>query len=66
MTLRPAKCDEMLVLRCINLELLMTEMGHVWTAPAVQGKRIRPFAKRYGCSHVSGLSMQPFWLRALM
>jgi hypothetical protein len=21
-------CDEMLVLRCINLKLLMTEMGH--------------------------------------
>ena len=27
MNLRPSVCDEMLVLRCINLELLMTEMG---------------------------------------
>ena len=26
--LRPAKCDEMVSLHCINLELLMTEMGH--------------------------------------
>ena len=33
--------------------------------PRCKGK-LRPFAKRYGCSHVYGLEMQPFWLRALM
>ena len=30
-------------------------MGHVWTAPAVQGKRIWPLSETFGCSHVSGL-----------
>ena len=26
--------------RCESFEPLMSQMGHVWTAPAVQGKRI--------------------------
>jgi hypothetical protein len=28
---------------------------HVWTAPAVQGKRIGGFRESFGCSHVFGL-----------
>jgi hypothetical protein len=30
-------------------------MGHVWTAPAVQGKRIGRLRESFGCSHVFGL-----------
>jgi ABC transporter substrate binding protein len=33
----------------------MSPVGHVWTAPAVQGKRIRRFREAFGCSHVFGL-----------
>ena len=31
-----------------------SEKGHVWTAPAVQGKNLT-FCEAFGCSHVSGL-----------
>jgi hypothetical protein len=54
--------------------LAKVEMGHVWTAPAVQGKRSDFFAKRSGaamyptcfrleaCLH----AMRPLWPLALM
>jgi len=34
--------------------------------PRCKGKESDLFAKRYGCSHVSGLQVQPLWLLALM
>src|SRR3954452_7752123 len=49
----------------IHFRAFFPRVAHVWTAPALQGKDSDLFAKRYGCSHVSGLSMQPLWLRAL-
>jgi len=43
--LRPAKCDEMVSLHCINLELLMTEMGQRRRSSAVQQcPRLPPIA----------------------
>jgi hypothetical protein len=34
--------------------------------PRCKGKESDVSAKSFGCSHVSGLRMQPLWLLALM
>ena len=39
----------------ITPKMLTAAWCHVWTAPAVQGKRIWRVRETFGCSHVSGL-----------
>ena len=62
-----------MLLRCETVEAPMSQMGHVWTAPAVQEEsdyqrsvRVRSCIRPVVAWRIASVAMQPVWPLALM